>query len=99
MTEHEKLKEICDVIGYELDMKWLIWDKWTIFIDIWIWQIPIDSKTDIFTQEFMNKFNQYRIRQLDLVVYWQWKNSRLWEILDHLNTPVDYLYNLIKKND
>lgn len=45
MTEHEKLKEICDLIGFEYELPW-DWDYQPV-------------KLTIFTQEFIDTFWTY----------------------------------------
>ena len=97
-TEHEKLKEICDKIGYDYMWHYMFNENWTEKVTNWSF-VSIDVREIIFTTEFVAKFNKYRIDQLDLTAYGPWKNSRLWEILNHLNNPVDYLYHLIKPNE
>lgn len=95
--ENAKLKIICDKIWYnKFCYESPVWPyNWRFFANA-AKLSELSIKDIIFTKEFMDKFNKYRIHQLDLDVYWQWKNSRLWEILDNLDNPVEFLYNLIK---
>jgi len=93
MTEHEKLKEICDVIGYEskywnTDVRPNWFYKWDC-----CWPEYIDVREIIFTQEFIDKyFNK---------LYW-WR-IRNWieamiikeDILKNLDNPTEYLYNTL----
>ena len=98
MTEHEKLKEICDTIGYlpedywfkiEIKKLWVPdilktsnWYQWT-----WNW----DVREIIFTQEFMDRLLEFCIKK------YKWKSYELiWKILLHLDNPADYLYKIIK---
>lgn len=106
MTEHEQLKYICDKIGYMPDLyyqddfqkypwiNWFIEDLWWIFYEA-------DVREIIFTQEFMDKLLKYReIMQENKNIIWtqkhiDWQNC-FNNILDNLNNPTEYLYNLIK---
>lgn len=109
MTEHEKLKNICEIIWYkpkfnfeedEEDYDYLCYyeyNKWT-----WSTRI-IDVREIIFTTEFMNKFIDYRSKwKIEKVpceslisTFAKWL---IWSIDRkwHLDNPVDYLYNLMK---
>ena len=87
-TEHEQLKEICDLIGYEY------------YSEVWNDAECINcrdyNETDtfrqvnvveiIFTQEFMDKVLEYQDEVF--VVFAEW-------LLDNLDNPVSYLYNLL----
>jgi len=89
MTEHEKLKAICDKIGYELnfnkEIKW-----WWVEKDIYTQK---DVREIIFTQEFMDLYWRYIfIRDLDNW-YMQWS----WELLKHLDNPIDFFYSLLEE--
>ena len=88
MTEHEKLKEICELIDYNLEKQELYFDDYHIrpSYDYSLWEI--DVRQVIFTPEFMDKYDYYRY------------NNDLYpieanEILDHLDDPVSYLYNTL----
>lgn len=103
-TQHEKLKEICDKIGYksifEYDdspedifnqydrLYFTEWDKWSCKNRI------IDVREIIFTQEFMDKYVKRIEENLN-------KDTRLFYTLleCNLKDPVWYLYELIKQND
>ena len=78
MSEQKLLTKVAHKI-------WFL-DKWLIYHDM------MNVREIIFTEEFMYKFNKYRIHQLDLDVYWKWDNSRMWEILNNLDYPAKYLY-------
>ena len=85
LTEHEKLKEICDLIGYELileankeDVK--IWDyMWNY--EYLTWEVKLDVREIIFTPRFIH------LLEFKLCSY-----DRNW-ILENLEDPVNYLYN------
>lgn len=101
MTEHEQFTKLCEIIGYEIDMKWLIWDKWIIFIDVNIWQIPIDVRTDIFSPKFIEKMNEYFLNTIPVNKYTEEEiilkvNEYLLWYFAHLDNPVSYLYKFIK---
>jgi len=94
MTEYEKLKEICDVIGYEMlymkNTNWFCENCQSDDVKINTW---FDIREVIFTQEFMDKyFNK---------LYW-WR-IRNWieamiikeDILKNLDNPTEYLYNTL----
>ena len=92
MTEHEKLKEIIDLIGYdnkkyEIILDWLdqmiVRKNWGILTE---WSR--DVREIIFTTEFMDKYDYYRYNN---DIYPIEAN----EILDHLEDPVSYLYNTL----
>lgn len=88
MTEHEKLKEICDKIWYNYDF--IIWNPEWEHITYWKWEkwykVYNDVREIIFTQEFMDKFiDKIWIDNIDFK-----------EILfKKLDNPVEYLYNLL----
>lgn len=86
MTEHKQLKEICDKIWYEVfesnDWYWHLYKCWNIILDV---------REIIFTQDFMDKLYQFieHDEPLSFLEYWNW-------LLHNLDNPVQYLYNLIK---
>ncbi len=84
MTEHEMLKAICDKIGFESEFEF---DE--TFIKEWsyIFDEIVDVREIIFTQEFMDKFNQYRY-------YKDIYPKEGFDLMKNLDNPVDYLYNL-----
>jgi len=93
MTDHQKLKAICDEIGHESN-KW-IENRKEFWYEFWIEPNPCYSSADvreiIFTQEFMDKLWRYyqSIGGLDKF------NELSWELLDNLDDPVSCLYDLI----
>jgi len=93
MTEHQKLKEICDKIGFE---EFNYWDEcWNWFSeyldDIDNYRI-MDVREIIFTEEFMNKYWGYiYINDLD-----PWYFIFIKELMENLKNPVNYLYNQLK---
>ena len=93
MTTHETLRNICDMIWYEIPK--YIWDyNWELVRnqDYWDWWVAIiDVREIIFTQEFMNKYMKYLKVEKNfwnptIIIYWLFEN---------LQDPVWYLYNLI----
>ena len=88
-TEHEKLKEICDKIGYE--NKEYYFSNWYYRQDVdWV-----DAREIIFTIEFMDMFWEYICEDVDseeksLEVF-----EKLERIIYHLDNPVEYLLKLI----
>ena len=98
MTEHEKLKEICDKIGYYdyiKDYTYIETVKKFMYVSKFLddAQAYINIREIIFTQEFMDKFHKYYFRDdndesVDL--YYQQR------IYDNLDNIVKYLYQLIK---
>ena len=105
MTEHEKLKEICDLIGYNLEYSLTSLDidedeyliQWKYFIEEWFYNdkwVPniIDVREIIFTQEFMDRLYKYYSIKLNWPM---WMSLFSESLLFHLNDPVSYLYNLL----
>ena len=87
MTEHEMLKEICDLIEYE---SWY-WDtirRWYIYK----WEEELDVREIIFTQEFKEAFTKKLYWKIDDYLL---SVSDYNEIIEHLNDPVQYLYNIL----
>lgn len=95
LSEHEKLKAICDKIGYDeyeiyyakKDWMWFLSDWYYRELDNWLQEL-INIREIIFTEEFMDKFeaNCFNL------------SGKYWEsalIRWNLNNPVDYLYSLI----
>ena len=93
MTEHEKLKEICEMIGYKTWMYKYVLPDLSIHRPEWLswFNIKRDVREIIFTQEFMDKF--FPNINMGLMTS---HNEFSYELLHNLNNPVDYLYNLIK---
>lgn len=102
MNEHQKLKAICDKIGFMWG--WPIKIIWNETNKVWErinYKNPwvCDVREIIFTQEFMDK----------LIDSWQthvfmWDSRfnpniiREW-LLNHLDNPVEYLYNLFNNEN
>lgn len=100
LEEHGKLKEICDIIGYDLKYFW--YDSKWFYKEYWYSQkMWVNVREIIFTTEFMEKFYQYSLDNF-LIIDWE-SNAKYWDwkidLLDNLDNPVDYLYNLIKENE
>lgn len=105
MTEHEKLKEICDIIWYDIllcgsSFWWYTKEQNeklyrhayynTTYNEFhrnicWNKSMECNVREIIFTQEFMDKFRDYR------------PLANIWCILNNLDKPVDYLYNILTK--
>ena len=106
--KHERLKFICEKIGYEnIDYS----DRWYKNEDWWNYTLnkyefdlqdfrKLDVREIIFTQEFMDKFTtidmrrKWNIEPIPCSSITETFNQLLMKNLDN---PVDYLYNLIKK--
>ena len=95
MNNHEKLKWICDKIGfnlinYEMKEKLYLMRKVSETCRLWI-----NVREIIFTQEFIYKLKEYlhevkNQKAEDVVKKTAW-------ILYNLDNPVEYIYNLIKE--
>ena len=108
MTEHEKLKAICDKIGYEVPKKYYVSTNFYTISeeievncrmcneDVEVYKY-LNVREIIFTQEFMDTLDDYI---LNTPCTWITKCDLLTYkvklIEDNLDNPVDYLYNLIK---
>lgn len=94
MTEHEKLKCVCDKIGYEYHRlkavlpELVCWEE----NEFGIINIEINPREIIFTPEFMGKYTEYYLCIDDFVNV---NSMELW-LMKNLENPVGYLYNLIK---
>ena len=86
MSEHEKLKWICDKIGCEIKIQ--TYKNNTFYNRFWN---VCDVREIIFTQEFMDKFKEYYYKEETEIM----PTDYIAPILFHLNNPVDYLHNLI----
>ncbi len=86
MTEHEKLKAICDKIGYDTNIEFYNWFYETSE------QKKVNVREIIFTQEFMDKFRyELKVKHWkDMVEYY------MNELYQNLNNSVEYLYNLLE---
>lgn len=84
MSEHEKLKEICDKIGYEVSYRYDLCNFHKTN-DIWYEEIILNVREIIFTQEFMNNLKDYCEEQdIDFKDLWMY-------LLDNLTHPISYL--------
>lgn len=93
MTEHEKLKEICDIIGYDVEKQDIFfeWQYYQKVIITWVniaSNVTVDVREIIFTQEF----------RMLCMWYLQFTQSEVHfdSIMEHLGNPVHYLYKIIK---
>ena len=88
MTEHEQLKEICEIIGYDISEELDVWRS-NKSDETWMSYYNLDVREIIFTTEFINKFKAYAkiIQPKDLSNY----------LMQNLDNPTSYLYNLINK--
>ena len=100
MNKHEKLKQICDLIWYEskfdyddseIDeynqydrLHFTEYNKWTWFNRI------VNVREIIFTKEFMDKYYKY----FNDTFLWLW--DEVVNVLNNLDSPVDYLYNTLE---
>lgn len=97
MTENEMLKEICDKIGYNIDTDIQSDCDWFYRICLST-ECGVDVREIIFTPEFMNKYEEHIFLYKDL---WHRLYSQAAEwafeiwIIDNLDDPVSYLYNLL----
>ena len=95
MTEHEKLKEICDIIWFK---EFNYWDEcWNSFCEISDDNEyrEINVREIIFTPEFMEKFISYC--DIKWIIAPSYYKIFLIDLHKNLYNPVDYLYNLIKE--
>ena len=95
MTEHEKLKKVCDLIGW-INYVWIWLDKKTkVFIQ---WSQRENRKVNvreiIFTPEFMKKLENYCYSNIDKDL-----NMLKIMIMSNLRDPVQYLYNTLWLNE
>ncbi len=96
MTEHEKLKEICEEIGY----KWKLYTLESVIDDIVLdtyckIRIDINVREIIFTQEFMDLLAEYYCNMKKQIYIEWWRPKKIADIIHHLDNPVDYLYNIL----
>ena len=92
--EHEKLKEICDLIGHEEHcIKYAEWEFWEgEFYVNYTLNNEVDVREIIFTPEFNNKMLDYLEKNQSLenkMTYALW-------LMNNLYNPVQYLYNLLE---
>ena len=95
-NSHEKLKAICDKIGYssEYNFDYYYYDiAWQDADNMNIVQ-EVDVREIIFTSNFVNKYCDFVMKDFhrettkEIVMMWLW---------DDLDNPVDFLYNLMIK--
>lgn len=98
MTEHEKLKGICNLIKYDyydffswniMDNKFYPWYNREAKQDEFEWD-PVSVREIIFTPEFRDCFIEYSFESSDYDWYETFKD--IWE---HLSNPITYLYNTL----
>ena len=64
MSEHEKMKEICDLIGYELfeyEKSINLFIKYDSDNNYWV----VDVREIIFTTEFISKYRKHFYEKID----------------------------------
>ena len=104
LTEHEKLKEICNKIEYEHETykryEWYNPRHWNPMD----FNVDLDVREVIFTPEFIDKYIKYITPIVEKnLTWWFWINEKqvrknIWqEILNRLDNPVDFLYSNIKE--
>lgn len=90
MTEYQKLKAICEKIGYEYEYR-----NWEFRKYIWHWEWKIlDVREIIFTQDFINTFAEYTAESS---VEFE-KEVILLNMSNDLDDPVGYLDRFLKNN-
>ena len=97
MSEHEKLKEICDLIEHK-PMYWYKNLKWfyQIMSKSWLYR-KVNVTEIIFSPEFMSKYLLYISENTELELNKSYDSLKfsIW-LLWNLNDPADYLYNLLR---
>lgn len=92
MKEHERLKAICDKIGYDHESEWITFKDNCYMLQSLLQEteIILNVREIIFTPEFKEKFEQYH--------YWEneWTLYGFDGVLEHLHDPVSYLYNILE---
>lgn len=100
ITEHEQLKQICDLIGYQWIKEYAYIDKkWFYRADEFLdrWARRVDVREIIFQPEFMNKMIKwiYKIRHFSEWELETQAEDDFSQITEHLDNPTQYLYNLL----
>ena len=92
MNTHEQLKEICEKISYEPKFYYdnLIWFH-RRFSNLT--KQKVNVREIIFTQKFIDDLTLYIDKQEQ--IHWKYDWWSIY-ILDNLDNPVQFLYNLIK---
>ena len=102
MTEHQKLKWICNTIGYSIYNWWNFWfyeNKLVKNLDFWEDGVAIVNVREIiFTPEFIEKLYKYVASNIEIRKKIVAFKSFSDEIMEHLDYPVEYLYNLLKND-
>ena len=107
IDNYKKLLEIMSIIGMKIPLPRTITNKIIIIDDIdrcKCWESicnRLDIRWFIFTEDFITMVNKKRS---DIIYDMRWENVvriyppnySIWEILDNLKDPLDYIYNLIK---
>ena len=102
MTEHEKLKEVCELIGYKSKFEYKNYRNNKEPLNYFtkaknrrqnsIEYIKVNPREIIFTQEFMKSIIRYLVWKAKwetIIVNWG-------DFMENLDDPVEYLYNLLK---
>jgi hypothetical protein len=89
MTEHEMLKSICDDIWYKPSYEYWFWEYFEY--DMWE-SLTIDLKLIIFTENFINLYQNYLFEKAN---YKYTRCNFALLLIENLDNPVEYLYNLI----
>lgn len=103
-TQHEKLKEIADLIGYKEkryeylenteDNMFYNLNTWFCFYDKWTdTHYSIDVREIIFTQEFMDRYINYSEKHW-IIAPSKYKTFLI-DLHKNLDNLVDYLYNTL----
>lgn len=102
-TEHELLKEICDMIWYKSSFDYIEewsyeayedWVSWYNTYDKWTWKsFKVDVREIIFTEEFINNLAIYlfELYEEDMIK----RDNAIFMIMKNLDNPVKYLSDLL----
>jgi hypothetical protein len=102
-TEYEKLKEICDKIGYQENSEPFGFKC----VDMYDKIIICDVREIIFTKKFINKYYEFYKKKfhlsnsdnsiMDLTHFEDFRKIQFTQnlIFTHLDDPVDYLYRCL----
>lgn len=94
MTEHEQLKWISDLIGYEsiYDFDSILWKY--VKDELWeYWErIIVDVREIIFSSEFIVCLYNYLCTDSSFME----QDKKIRDLMDNLDHPTRYLYNLLK---
>ena len=98
-TEHEKLKEIADIIWYdnfmyEKDKHKFMDNKKELYRTMFMPLVEINVREIIFTTEFRNNFLAFLIRKRPTTI---WNATFDFDLINfHLDNPVEFLHNLLE---